>query len=125
MCGACADEHISSPDRCTASMALADLLNSQGQRQEALQALEAVKGLVDPQWELEQPQAAVALTMQRAHLFRKLGKEVYAALIMCARLCFCMAALCCSSRGCALCPAVFVKQHKHCAVGSPYSSPSS
>ena len=59
-------------------MALADRLSEQGRCEEALEALDTMAGIMDPQWEAEDPQAAVALTLKRAHLFRKLGKEVWA-----------------------------------------------
>ena len=71
-----ADASISRPDRARAFVALADLLSQQGRQAAALQALQAMQGVMEPHWGTEDQEDMVALTMQRAHLFRKLGREV-------------------------------------------------
>lgn len=57
-------------------MALAELLSNRGQTDEALASLRAVNAVLEPPSEDRDHQAALALTLQRAHLFRKLGREV-------------------------------------------------
>lgn len=71
-----ADPAVGSQERSTACLALAELLAGQSSPAEALQVLEGMRDLGDPAWEAAHPQAATAITMQRAHLLRRLGREV-------------------------------------------------